>query len=709
MATIYLRNLTGKALQRTAQTGNSSLLDPPMSIPRDDTARWEVTGSGAVTYGLVPDDPTHPPSDLFTLAWDASTPGLMRYTVQDVGRGFTIKRNESANGCTFTASHRDNKRPPVPGPRGAFPVIPLVAILTIAVLAALTFPVVKVIQANQRHGPNVPAASTPTTPPPPPPLSITLTADHTPVLVNTDVLLTATASAAISTGNVIDIVDVTTSQHLKACDAGTICTMLVKSATPTTRNYEALIEPGYKVGTPVATSGFVVVTWSAKALPFKKLTLTANPTSAHDNDAVTLTATSDAKLDGSGYQIEIATGSTIVSTADCQKGVGTTCTARVTNASTQVTYQAFLDKGHLSGLLLSSNTVTVTWSPSAPPPPSPPCCIQLTASATSVTVNTDVTLDTNASSSVTNTGYAIDIFDANGNQVCHIESGSECTNNGVTRSTPATVTYRAYIDTGYQSSVYAQSNTVTVQWKPQRASSIILTASGTTLPLTSNATLTAQTNVTVSGTGTYIELDDLIDSSTVIACSSGAQCGENVGKTTPGSITYQAFVKDSSNNAVLLSSNQVTITWTVPPPPTSLDFSLNGNDHGGSDFSVGANLGDTLDFKATANGSVTNTGYDIFIYDVTDNAQLAVCSSGSTCEVLYTCNSGQQPCTNSYNNATPVDFQAFIATPSQNQASAYSNTAAVTWAPVIFAPKGDMTTSPSAFFAEARKRQMPMK
>jgi hypothetical protein len=65
MATIHLRNLTGRALRRTSLLGGGYLIEPPEIVARDDTVSWTTTDSGTVGYRLAaPDeaaaDPPHP-------------------------------------------------------------------------------------------------------------------------------------------------------------------------------------------------------------------------------------------------------------------------------------------------------------------------------------------------------------------------------------------------------------------------------------------------------------------------------------------------------------------------------------------------------------------------------------------------------------------------------------------------------------------------
>ncbi len=129
------------------------------------------------------------------------------------------------------------------------------------------------------------------------------------------------------------------------------------------------------------------------------------------------------------------------------------------------------------------------------------CLTGLTASASSVPVNTNVTLTASASTDVGPTPYYILIVDEAGNIVTSCSSGATCSTT-VTSAVAATHQYTAYLSGSASSnSAAARSNTVSVSWTsgsptatPTKPSLPTATPTKPSLPTATNTPRPAATN-----------------------------------------------------------------------------------------------------------------------------------------------------------------------------------------------------------------------
>jgi RHS repeat-associated protein len=276
---------------------------------------------------------------------------------------------------------------------------------------------------------------------------------------------------------------------------------------------------------------------------------------------VTLTATANQPLDGTGQWLEIfdmsSTG-TMNYLNYCN--TGTTCTSTTVPAETQSTYIAVV-----------GNTITNSYAEYAPSSASA-WSNQVTPPAWTITLTADITtsigLTATSNYAATGTTY-LEIFDTAKPQTGGItylnycNSGTTCSATTVPQEKGAS--YTAVVTHGPTntyppSSIIATSSPVTPPpW------TVILTASG--------STVTATTNY-AAGYNVYVEIFDISKPQTYITyikfCSSGAVC---TGTTSSPSHQFIATVGSISNyfppSSIIALSNQVSTSGPTAPYETA--------------------------------------------------------------------------------------------------------------------------------------------
>ena len=124
--------------------------------------------------------------------------------------------------------------------------------------------------------------------------------------------------------------------------------------------------------------------------------------------------------------------------------------------------------------------------------------------------------------------------------------------------------------------------------------------------------------MTVTGTGTTVQITDQTTSAIIKTCTTGTECTISQSFLTGGVHTYVATVNG-------LTSSQVTVSraaWTAALTADKTQFKV----------------GESVTFTATANQNVGNTGtnYRVYIFDKSTGNRLASCASGTTCTYTQT-------------------------------------------------------------------------
>jgi hypothetical protein len=653
MARIELENRFGVALHRVLFTGMSYGVEPPATVPPGATVFWQTEETGSVTYSTAAEgssgggaptetDSTAPTSPReavrpFTLTWQLSAGGRLGFSARDVATGLRVEHQSRGDGVRYTVSRKRSRRTPV-GPRRRRVIIGtslLSGLLLLATIAGVLAyghgglgPVrdlfgTGVPWAHQSHPAKV--VQHPSTP------QLSLTASQPNIPVGETVTLTATANTPIPAGYEVDFATAGSPQVKvgSACKEGTVCEAPVQSASSTTISYQAILDTSYLVGA-LATSNTVSVTWIPPRTPTIQLMSSPSPDATgtvHVNvgTAVTLSATTNLAVDSVHYQIAFyTTGGSQVGSA-CAKGKSCATVVASSSAGT-VTYMAYADPIAKGGLRVPSSRITVVWSQpvARKGPPPPPPTVTLTATSPfgsggnlSVMIGVAVKLTATTSGPVDSTGYQIDIYDTNGNQIgSPCKTGSSCSAT-VSSSSAAGNVYLAHVEKSHLSGVAHTSNAITVSWF---VPTVDLSASSEEPGYGAAFTLTATSSTPVDQSGYVIQLSDLTDGIPDVGhCASGSTCAIPLScPNGAANIEYQAYIDKGNPGTSVAPSSTVTVHCPPPPLPTSITLSLDS----------------TTTLAAQTDTPVDTTGYEIQIFDVTDNnTVVATCTSGNSCVV----------------------------------------------------------------------------
>jgi hypothetical protein len=295
-----------------------------------------------------------------------------------------------------------------------------------------------------------------------------------------------------------------------------------------------------------------------------------------------------------------------------------------------------------------------------------------------------VALTATASSSLDNSGYHIAIFDTNGNQVsASCETGSVCSTT-VTSTSAGSKSYIAYVVQNSSGSKANNSNTIAVTWSNP---TITLSTSTTNPVYAGGFTLTAYASNPVDNSGYFIQLIDLTHGvSEVGRCTTGSNCAVNLScPAGAASIMYEAYIDQGNPWAWVATSSALTVY--CPGLPTGISLTANGVTGG----TVNLYYNDPVTLVASANASVTNTGYEIDSWDTFDNVPVGggQCSTGSTCQVV-------QP---GPSFTVCITYQAYIdqgGNPASAIATSYPTpTVKVCWGPPVYRPNTGVTATTS--------------
>ena len=251
-----------------------------------------------------------------------------------------------------------------------------------------------------------------------------------------------------------------------------------------------------------------------------------------------------------------------------------------------------------------------------------PARLELIASDATVGVNKQVVLTATASSSVTGTDLAIEIFDHTTNTlIAACGEGSQCT---VAYSAMSGVhDFAAYVTRPSASlpdeATALSSNRVDVGWLDTGISaSSVVAGQGQSVDITASST------IDVNGSGRWLEIYDLTTGSRVTYCSQGTACTTSMKQTTGGVHEIVGYV-NGSPEAV---SDPIWVTW--------LDVSLSAT-------SIGPRTGGTVYLKATINADIANTPWVVGIYDEQGRLVDHACKTGTTCTVTAWMSGGTSP------------------------------------------------------------------
>jgi hypothetical protein len=275
-----------------------------------------------------------------------------------------------------------------------------------------------------------------------------------------------------------------------------------------------------------------------------------------------------------------------------------------------------------------------------------PSRLALTTNAETVPAHDQVVLTATASSTVTGTDLAIEIFDTtSGTLIGACGQGSQC---AVAYSAMSGAhDFAAYLTPPTTSmpdaAVASGSNRVSVGWLDSSIS-----ASGTLVGQGQSITLTATSTIDVQKSGRWLEIYDLTTDSRITYCSRGNVCTTSIKETTGGVHEIVGYV----NGAPEAVSAPIFLTW--------LDVSLAAT-------SVGPKIGGTIYLKATTNADLEGTPWVVGIYDERGRLVDHACKTGNTCSVQAWMSDGPTS-----------KYTAMVGTLPEAEASPAARTAAAT-------------------------------
>jgi hypothetical protein len=241
---------------------------------------------------------------------------------------------------------------------------------------------------------------------------IQLTVDASTARPDKSVQLTATASTSVSgTSSVIEIFDQTTGSLAGSCAQGSQC-IVAYAAKSGPHTFAAFItQPTPKLpvaGANVAASNAVTVSWIGVSL-FAK-----NPI-VGPGRTITLTATSTARIDKSGYELQLFDADSKARLASCNQGI---------NCSVSLTQSGGGVRSVVAILAELASTFPV---PSTQAKSDPVSLTWLTASIEGRTHGNTVHLTALSNADLTNTPWSLGIVDDRGRLVSQpCKSGSTC-------------------------------------------------------------------------------------------------------------------------------------------------------------------------------------------------------------------------------------------------------------------------------------------
>jgi hypothetical protein len=292
------------------------------------------------------------------------------------------------------------------------------------------------------------------------------------------------------------------------------------------------------------------------------LQLTADKDQLPVGGTVTLTATSQNDLSGTGYHIVISSDGG--ATNDCP-AEQSSCSWSVKETSpVKRTFTATLVPSDGSSPGATSNSVEVEWKAYV--------IVSLTPPSQTVTAGKPATLTAESNLALL-PGYSIKLFEDNGNESspCTNEAGS-CTFQA-TESIPGKHTFHAEILDDHGNRVDTGGDvTAEVEWVAAWKGTITISVDNnyTQVPVSVKARVRAIASPTLSGTGYQINI--------VSSAGGGWHCQDTSDNCyiddtslTATTRTYRAYVADTEGGHAADSATGVTVTWTLWSVSLQLD------------------------------------------------------------------------------------------------------------------------------------------
>ncbi len=263
--------------------------------------------------------------------------------------------------------------------------------------------------------------------------------------------------------------------------------------------------------------------------------------------------------------------------------------------------------------------------------------LTLASSTDTAKSGTPAVFAASASSTVTGTDAAIEIFDlTSGTLLGACAQGSRCSvaysaisgvHNFAAFVTPPTSTIPA-------DSVAIRSNRVNVGWLDSS-----ITASRNIVGPGQPIILTATSTIDVHQTGRWLEIYDLTTSSRLTYCARGTVCTTSVKQAVGGVHEVVGYVNGQPESV----SPPIYLTW--------LSVTLSAT-------SIGPKTGGAVYLKATTNADLANTPWVVGIYDEQGRLVDHACKTGNSCSVQAWMSGGTTPTYTAMIGALPTNQAA---------------------------------------------------
>lgn len=281
---------------------------------------------------------------------------------------------------------------------------------------------------------------------------------------------------------------------------------------------------------------------------------------------------------------------------------------------------------------------------SPPTPPDPPGSsseqaygLSLSSDSAIVGAGANVLLTATATSTISGTDFAIEIFDeTSGTLVAACGAMTQCEVSYTVRA--GTRTFIAFLTPPTadmpRKGGAVTSNTVTVGWLDVGiAASDLVAAPG------ERVTVTATSSIDVLPGGRWLEIYDVTTHSRITYCAQGTTCATSM-VATPGSVHELVAHVSGSPEAV---SSSIRLTWlTVTLAATTLTQSTSG----------------TVYLQAAVNADLTDTLWVVGIYDDRGRLVGQVCKTGWTCSATTSATDADPTTYTAEISAAPADMPA---------------------------------------------------
>jgi RHS repeat-associated protein len=447
-------------------------------------------------------------------------------------------------------------------------------------------------------------------------------------VVGASASLTATTDTDVAgSGYHTTIWDMTTGAKLKDCTSGSTCAVAgVSFASGGPHSYRAYVSATASVSAftqPLLTSSTVAV---ARA-PWT-VSLASDRTETVAGQSVTLTATANQDVGGTGgaYKISILDQTAHTTLKVCT--TGTTCAVSNTFTGNQLhSFLAQVDNGAAGDVQAISAPAPVArsaWS------------VSLTSDKGVYSGGDTVVLTATPSADVGATGgtYQVVIINQGTSSVigaCATLTAGACVANAtfVAGSPQTYIAEVAQYAAGTVSDVQATSNalnTGAAAWQ------VSLTSDATVLPAGGTIHFTATANQSVTGSGYVIAIIDLTSGVGLGYCTTGSTC--------TGTLTSLQF------NTGLAHTIFAYVDTATYAPPTNVQAASGSILITRQEWSLRLTIDrtmfsttDSVTLTATANQDVgqTNSAYKIYFWDLTDHYQVGNgCNTGTVCTFTFT-------------------------------------------------------------------------